>query len=107
MSTQPSYQGNRFPCFLYGSAAYVFFLFTFLYAAGFVGNVLVPKSVDSGEVGPMERAISINVLLLSIFAIQHAIMARPWFKARWTRIIPVSQLLPAWERPCWPATSRY
>jgi methanethiol S-methyltransferase len=76
---------------LYGVIAYVVFLASFLYAIGFVGGFIVPKTIDGpGAGGDLVESLVVDALLLGIFAIQHSVMARPAFKAAWTKVVPRS-----------------
>lgn len=79
---------GRLPYFRYAVLCYLVFLQTFLYAIGFVGNLLVPKAIDSVPLGSIAAALHVDTTLLGIFAVQHKVMARPAFKDWWTRWIP-------------------
>ena len=74
--------------FAYGVANHVMFLGVYAWMAGFVGNFLVPRSIDNAIQSPIGWAIAINLGLIALFGLQHSIMARPSFKKVWTRIIP-------------------
>ena len=79
---------KRLSMFAYGLISYTLFFATFLYSIGFIGNLIVPKSIDSVPQATLGTALFINMLLLGVFAIQHSLMARPFFKKWWTQIVP-------------------
>ncbi|OBK31019.1 hypothetical protein A5634_00830 [Mycobacterium asiaticum] len=74
----------------YGAAAYLVGFAAFVYAIGFLGVFVVPRRIDHGVEAPLAQALVVNVLLLSAFAVQHSVMARPSFKRWWTRMVPSS-----------------
>src|ERR1700704_1839156 len=79
---------NRLFALIYGVLIYAVFLATLAYAVCFIGDIAVPKTIDSGVDSPLLLAVAINVLLLGIFAIQHSVMARQGFKRVWTQVVP-------------------
>ena len=81
---------GRLIAFLYGLTAYLVFFGTILYAIGFVTGLVVPKTVDGGTAGSIGEAFVINLLLMSLFAVQHSVMARKQFKQWWTQYVPKS-----------------
>jgi protein-S-isoprenylcysteine O-methyltransferase Ste14 len=81
---------GRIAAFLYGLVAYLLFFFTFLYAIGFVTGVAVPKTIDSGPVVPIVEALIVNILLMTLFALQHSVMARKPFKQWLTQYLPAA-----------------
>jgi protein-S-isoprenylcysteine O-methyltransferase Ste14 len=81
---------GRVIALFYGLISYLIFFAAFLYAIGFVTGLGVPKTIDTGPVVPLKEALGINLALMSAFAVQHSLMARPWFKRMWTHIVPAS-----------------
>jgi protein-S-isoprenylcysteine O-methyltransferase Ste14 len=79
---------SRIIALIYGALCYAFFFVTFLYALAFVENTYVPRTIDVGPEASLTEALIINLVLMSLFAIQHSVMARPQFKAWWTRFVP-------------------
>lgn len=79
---------RRYAAFAYGAFAYVLALATVAYAVGFLANAFVPKSVDVGTSHSVGNPFVVNLALLGLFGLQHSLMARPWFKDRWTRVVP-------------------
>jgi protein-S-isoprenylcysteine O-methyltransferase Ste14 len=79
---------QRIVFFAYGIGCYLLFFATYVYFACFVGNLFVPRTIDSGPPAPLAWAAAIDVALILVFGLQHSLMARPAFKARWTRLVP-------------------
>jgi methanethiol S-methyltransferase len=81
---------GRIAAFLFGVVAYLVFFGTIFYAVGFVAGMVVPKDIDDGTVGPAVESVIINLVLMSLFAVQHSVMARKPFKRWWTQFVPHS-----------------
>lgn len=79
---------SRIAVFAYGTLTYLAFLAVFLYLIAFMGGVWVPRTLDYGHDAPLGEALIVNFVLIALFGLQHTIMARSWFKERWTKLIP-------------------
>ena len=79
---------NRILVFVYGVVAYVLFLAAFLYLIGFLGNFIVPRTIDSSPASSLGNALVVNIALLLLFGVQHTVMARPTFKRWFTKFVP-------------------
>src|SRR4051794_24626196 len=79
---------KRILFFAYGCLSYLIFLGTFLYALGFVGNLWAPRTLDRPASAPLAARFAVDAGLLTVFAVQHSVMARKWFKEWWTRFVP-------------------
>ena len=78
----------KFGIFIYGIVSYALGVASLLYLICFLGNIVVPKTIDSAPVGGVAPAVLVDLILVALFAFQHSLMARPGFKERWTRIVP-------------------
>jgi protein-S-isoprenylcysteine O-methyltransferase Ste14 len=79
---------RRWAFFVYGVSCHLLFLATFAWLAGFVANLVVPKGIDAAPAESPAAGLLINLGLLGLFGVQHSVMARPWFKRLWTRLVP-------------------
>src|ERR1700726_2881373 len=87
----PNVSGNRivrFAAFLYGLVAYLVFFAAFLYAVGFVTGLVVPKTIDDGPASSIAEGLTVNLLLMTLLAVQHSLMGRKQFKQWWTHYVP-------------------
>lgn len=80
---------NKVTSFLFGVVSYLVFFVAFVYAIGFLAEIIVPKSINTGAESGFGRSLLINLILLGLFAIQHSLMARPFFKRWFTQYVPV------------------
>jgi len=81
---------RRVAVLAYGAVTYLMLLIIFVYTIGFLADAVVPKAIDDGATGPLWLTLVVDAALLSLFAVQHSVMARPWFKRWWTRVIAPS-----------------
>jgi len=89
-SRQPAPHAGGAPTLVYAVLVYLLFVAVLCYAVGFFADIAVPKGIDGSPSGPAPVAAVVDVLLLSLFAVQHTVMARPWFKRAWIRLVPAA-----------------